>query len=108
MGDLNLQIDTIDKESGVVTTSKQRTTKYEMAKISYHQYDRVYGVFDYCEYKITIYMRSQKDKTTNIKIVPYYEGIFIDSEGALKPRVLKSNGILEGRINNRIIELLST
>ena len=73
----------------------------EAAKLSYHSAVYTYELLDYCQYRVTIHVKSEAANQTHIRINPYYEGFYIE-EGASKPIVLRSNGSLEQKIIDRL------
>ncbi|MCZ6767383.1 MAG: hypothetical protein O7D32_10685 [bacterium] len=98
---MRLPIETADKDVGIITTSFVRMTPAEAAKLSYHSAVYTYELLDYCQYRVTIHVKSEAENQTRIRINPYYEGFYIE-EGASKPIVLRSNGSLEQKIIDRL------
>lgn len=94
---MRLPIETVDKDAGIITTSFVRMTPAEATKLSYHSAVYTYELLDYCQYRVTIHVKSEAENQTRIRIHPYYEGFYIE-EGASKPIVLRSNGALEQKI----------
>jgi len=100
---LDLPLETVNKNAGVITTSVVRMTPAEASKVSYHSATYTYELLDYCQYRVTIHVKPEAESGTRVHIRPYYEGFYMQ-DGASKPIVLRSNGSLEQKIIDRLVE----
>ncbi|MBC8525857.1 MAG: hypothetical protein ISS28_08420 [Candidatus Cloacimonetes bacterium] len=99
--DLNMPIESVEKVSGILTTSFVSTTIERMAKISYHPEVKNYALFSNCRYKLNIFVKDLGNNKVKIKIKPHYElsGQLMDRPWEI---VAHSNGVLEKEIFDKM------